>query len=75
VPANSESRALALAAKWVRQNMPDIHRLIAYADPARGHAGTIYRAAGWRFIGQTEERTWNHAGRPRRDAAPGPKLQ
>jgi len=74
-PRNSESRALGLAARWVKKNMPEIHRLIAYADPARGHKGTIYRAAGWRFLGETEGRPWNHAGRPRRDAAPGRKLK
>jgi len=74
-PRNSESRALGLAARWIRRNMPEIHRLIAYADPARGHKGTIYRAAGWRYVGETEGRPWNRPGRPRRDAAPGPKLK
>lgn len=41
----STDDALGLAARWVRRNMRDIRRLIAYADPARGHKGTIYRAA------------------------------
>lgn len=72
---NSESRALALAAKWVRRHMPGIRRLIAYADPRQGHKGTIYRAAGWQLIGSTRGGVWSCAGRSRRDAAPGPKLK
>ncbi len=38
-PMNSESRVLALAARWVRRHLPGVRRLIAYADPARGHRG------------------------------------
>ncbi|WP_051275799.1 XF1762 family protein [Desulfovirgula thermocuniculi] len=74
-PRNSESRALALAVKWVRRNMPGIRRLIAYADPGRGHQGTVYRAAGWRLVGRTAGGRWTRTGRSRRDAAAGPKLK
>lgn len=29
--------------------------LISYADPNAGHAGTVYRAASWSYLGQSEE--------------------
>ncbi|NPV30575.1 MAG: hypothetical protein HPY58_13205 [Firmicutes bacterium] len=74
-PRNSESRVLALAARWIRQHLPDIFRLIAYADPGQGHKGTIYRAVGWRLVGMTRGGSWTRTGRPRRGASPGPKLK
>lgn len=74
-PRNSESRALGLAARYIRRSMPDVYRLIAYTDPAQGHKGTVYRAAGWRFVGQTEARAWTRKNRPRRDARVGAKLK
>ncbi|MDH7578923.1 MAG: hypothetical protein QHH75_14165 [Bacillota bacterium] len=74
-PRNSESRIPALAVRWVRQHLPDVFRLIAYADPGRGHKGTIYRAAGWRLVGMTRSSSWTRTGRPRRDAALGSKLK
>ncbi|MGQ9498206.1 MAG: XF1762 family protein [Desulfotomaculales bacterium] len=74
-PRNSESRSLGLAARWVKRNMPQIRRMVTYADPAQGHRGTIYRAAGWRFLGNTEGRPWSHSRRVRRDAAVGRKLK
>ncbi|MBC7106845.1 MAG: hypothetical protein H5T97_13010 [Firmicutes bacterium] len=75
-PRNSESRALGLAARWIRRRMPEIRRLISYADPARGHKGTVYLAAGWRFVGRTSGGRWSCPSRPgRRDASPGPKLK
>ncbi|WP_051276525.1 XF1762 family protein [Desulfovirgula thermocuniculi] len=74
-PRNSESRVLALAAEWIRRNMPEIRRLISYADPGKGHRGTVYRAAGWRFVGRTAGGRWTRTGRPRKDTATGPKLK
>lgn len=74
-PRNSESRALGLAGRWIRRNMPEIKRLISYADPAQGHRGTVYLAAGWRLLGRTDGSRWTRPGRPRRDAAVGPKLK
>lgn len=75
-PKNSESRALALAARWVKRNLPGVRRLIAYCDPGQGHRGTVYRAAGWRLAGVTKGGRWSCPARPgRRDASPGPKLK
>jgi len=75
-PRNSESRALGLATRWIRGHMPEVRRLIAYADPNRGHRGTVYLAAGWKIVGKTKGGKWSCPSRPnRRDAAAGPKLK
>ncbi len=56
-PANSESRLLGVAAKLLRRMFPWANRLLSYADPLRGHRGTIYKAAGWTMTGVTETKT------------------
>jgi hypothetical protein len=33
-----------------------IKRILSYADPAFGHAGTIYKATGFRYLGTTNKR-------------------
>jgi hypothetical protein len=53
-PKNSESHALALMRKHVRTWLPQIRLLLAYSDPAVGHAGTIYEADGWAQFGRTK---------------------
>lgn len=50
---NAESRVIAYVTRWIKKNRPHIRRLIAYADPAAGHEGIIYKASGWRLIGLT----------------------
>lgn len=53
----------------IRHSMRQIDRaawpvLVTYADGWRGHAGTIYRAAGWTDAGETApERCYTLAGR------------
>ena len=75
-PRNSESRCLALATKIIRKKFPEVHTLISYSDPAYGHTGTIYRAAGWQFDGITKGHPWNpRNGKPRRNVAIGPKIR
>ena len=51
LPKNAESRVLAVTVKLLRRSR-DIRALISYADPAAGHVGTIYQAAGWSYLGQ-----------------------
>lgn len=55
VPRNAESWLLAQAVRHVRRNHPDVRCLVSYADPSVGHQGTIYRAAGWRADGWTDQ--------------------
>ncbi len=64
-PRNSESRCLALATKIIRKQLPGIRTLISYSDPAYGHAGTIYKAAGWQCDGETKGRKWIRYGEER----------
>lgn len=74
-PRNSESRSLGQAVRIIRQAMPTIRRLIAYADPEQGHAGTIYKAAGWRCMGlRGGNAKWSN--RPGRSGGTGkPKIK
>jgi hypothetical protein len=53
LPRNSESRVLAVVMRQVRRHT-DYRLVLSYADPVAGHTGTIYRAAGWLYLGRTE---------------------
>lgn len=70
-PKNTESRALSMMRRFVRTWLPMVRLLIAYSDPAQGHAGTVYEADGWAPFGETGKKTgygWN--SRPNRAAEP-----
>ena len=54
LPKNSESRVLAIVARLLRKHTR-VRFLISYADPAHGHLGTVYQAAGWTYIGRSSE--------------------
>ena len=49
VPRNFGSWALGQMRGWIRENMPEIVRIISYQD-AEIHHGTIYRADNWREV-------------------------
>ena len=51
LPKNSESRVLAISVRLLARTH-GIRALLSYADPAVGHIGTIYQAAGWSYLGQ-----------------------
>jgi hypothetical protein len=53
IPKNAESRVLAITARLLRQS-GHLRALLSYADPAAGHRGTIYQAAGWNYLGRSE---------------------
>lgn len=38
---------------FIKENYPDIKRLVSYADTAVGHNGGVYRMAGWDKAGKT----------------------
>jgi hypothetical protein len=46
LPRNSESRALAVAFRLIRQHYPHIKWVVSFADATQSGDGTIYRAAG-----------------------------
>lgn len=50
---NAESRVIGWTIRDLRKRFPEVARVIAYADPAAGHQGTIYKAAGFKLIGET----------------------
>lgn len=54
MPKNSESRCLSVSARIIMSRSQDVPLLISYSDPQRGHAGTIYRAAGWLYVGMNQ---------------------
>lgn len=65
-----ESKALAMARKFIRKHYPHITGLIAYSSTAEGHKGTIYLADNWFKISETKSprASWtNRPGRTDRD--------
>ncbi|MCM3273040.1 Mom family adenine methylcarbamoylation protein [Paenibacillus elgii] len=66
----SESRALSLARKYIRKNLPEIKGIIAYSSTGQEHEGIIYIADNWFELGRTKEYKsgWsNRDGRSDRD--------
>ena len=64
-PRNSATRFMALCRKWIRENMPEVSRLISYV-PSDRYTGITYRADNWRIVyeNQVETATWkNRPGR------------
>lgn len=67
---NLLTQAIAFAVRHLRRDAPGYAALISYADPNEqpskpAHQGYVYRAAGWKYLGQSEE------GRFFRDAQTG----
>lgn len=48
---NSESQAISLGIKWIKQNMPNIRLLVSYAGHKEGNYGYIYQATNWEYLG------------------------
>jgi hypothetical protein len=51
-PKNAESFFIGRTLKWLKRNT-DTKLIISYADPVQGHAGTIYKASNFKYIGRT----------------------
>lgn len=51
VPKNACTFLLSRSVKMI--NRTDWPCLVTYADEWKGHRGTIYLAAGWKFVGET----------------------
>lgn len=50
LPKNSESRAISIAMKIIKRNLPAIKWVVSFADATQCGDGTIYRAAGFKLI-------------------------
>jgi hypothetical protein len=61
LPLNSESRVLGIVLRSLRRTT-SWKVILSYADPAAGHTGTIYRAAGWLYLGQTHSASYIRLG-------------
>lgn len=51
---NTESRTLAIVLRHFRQAQSAAKAVVAYADPAAGHTGIIYQAAGFLYLGLSD---------------------
>lgn len=51
-PKNSESYFIGKAAWWLKKNTK-YNRILSYSDISQGHHGTIYKASGFKLVGQT----------------------
>ena len=54
---NSESRVIGVTLRQLRRE-GRWRFVLSYADPAAGHTGAIYRAAGWPYLGQSPDETY-----------------
>lgn len=54
-PKNTETWFMSRAVRMIRKRYPAVELLVSYADPSRGHSGTIYRAGNWIDDGQTDQ--------------------
>lgn len=57
LPKNSESRAISIAIKLLKQHAPHVKVLISYADGTQCGDGTIYRASGFVLTGIKKNNT------------------
>ena len=53
LPKNSESHVLSVVLRALRRHT-SLKFVLSYADPAHGHIGTIYQAAGWLYTGLSQ---------------------
>lgn len=42
-----ESRALAMARRYIRRHLSRVKGVVSYASIGEGHEGTVYKADGW----------------------------
>jgi hypothetical protein len=61
-----ESKALAMARRYIRKNFPHIQGLIAYCSTDAGHTGTVYKADGWFKLSESRSPTGDWENRPNR---------
>lgn len=45
------SQIVAGAVRLLRRHSPGLRLIVSYADPKQGHAGTLYQAMNWVYIG------------------------
>lgn len=58
-----ESKALAMARKYIRKHFPHIKGLVAYSSTGQGHTGTVYQADGWFEVSRSTKSKDYRSGR------------
>jgi len=53
LPANSESKVIGVTLRALKRQT-SVKFVVAYADPAAGHVGTIYQATNWLYTGTSQ---------------------
>ena len=48
------SRMIAISVRMIRRSNPGLRLLVSFADPAQGHHGGVYQAAGWSYVGLSD---------------------
>jgi hypothetical protein len=56
------SRIVSIALKLLKRQSPGVRCAISFADPAAGHAGTLYRACNFQFLGMTNSESMLRIG-------------
>lgn len=52
-PKNAESFFISRTLKWLKRNTDNV-LILSYADPVQGHAGTIYKASNFDYVGRSQ---------------------
>ncbi len=61
LPRNSESRALSVAIRLLREHAPHLKWIVSFADATQCGDGAIYRAAGFLLTGiKKNSQVWQH---------------
>lgn len=47
------TQIISQALRLLKESHPEMKLVISYADPAQGHAGTIYQAGNWTYVGRS----------------------
>ena len=63
-PKNTGSRMLSVMRSLIRKTIPDVSWFVSYQD-TEVHSGTIYKAAGWKLIGESAGVSWSNKNRIR----------
>ena len=63
-PKNTGSRMLSVMRSIIKNRMQDVSWFVSYQD-TEVHNGTIYKASGWKLIGESVGVSWSNKNRIR----------
>lgn len=73
-PKNTASWGIGKMTKLIRNNFPNIDKLISYQDTAV-HDGTIYKSSNWDAVAHTKFGSWGKSRKRSPDQATGDKIR